>query len=135
MSYYPSPLPPVSCILLCGASIDPKLWEIKKPLKLWHGLFVKERVKDITGIESTLWFSFHFRIQGLPNTDSLIFLLFLSSHSSLPPILFSSEQHCQVSHFYEKADCHIGLTGPVEEELQKLSIPLFYYLNSNEFFH
>lgn len=52
------------------------------------------------------------RIQGLPNIGSLIFFLFLSSHSSLPPMLFSSEQHCQISHFYEKADCHIGLAGP-----------------------
>lgn len=92
-------------------------------------------VKDIAGIESALWLSFYLRIQGLPNIGSLIFLLFPSFHSPLPPTLFSSKQHCQVSQFYEKADCHIGLTGPFEEELQKLPILLFYHLNSNEVLH
>lgn len=67
-----------------------------------------------------------------PNIDSLVFLLFFSSHSSLSPALFSSEQRCQVSHSYDKTDCHIGLTGPFEEELQKLPILLSYPLNSNE---
>jgi len=53
-------------------------------------LFVKERAKDIAEFESALSFSFYLRMQGLPNVDSLIFLLLLSSHSSLPPTFFSS---------------------------------------------
>lgn len=69
---------------------------------------------------------------GAPNTDCLIFFAV-----SLLSLLFISSivlqwAARQVSHSYEKADCHIGLTGPFEEELQKLHILLFYPLNSNK---
>lgn len=47
-------------------------WRLKIIFKVLPWLVCLECVNYVAGIESCLWFSFYFRIHGLPNTDSLI---------------------------------------------------------------